>query len=124
MGELGIQGVRRGKTTKRTTVVDDSSQRPADLVKRAFVAPCLNRLWVADPTYVRTKTGWVYVAFVIEVFSRSVVGWRASRSLRSDLAIDALEWRFIHADTMALVTLFIIWIVKCNICRLVFRATR
>jgi putative transposase len=65
--------------------------RPADLVDRDFRAPAPNRLWVADLTYVKTHTGWVYVAFIIDVFSRMIVGWQASRSLRSDLAIDALE---------------------------------
>ena len=70
---------------------DDRSQRPADLVERQFRAPAPNRLWVADLTYVKTHTGWVYVAFIIDVYSRMVVGWQASRSLRSDLAIDALE---------------------------------
>jgi len=65
--------------------------RPADLVERKFAAPAPNRLWVADLTYVKTHIGWVYVAFVIDVYSRFIVGWQASRSLRSDLAIDALE---------------------------------
>ncbi|MBM3661826.1 MAG: IS3 family transposase [Actinobacteria bacterium] len=63
----------------------------SDLVERSFAAPAPNRLWVADITYVRTHSGWVYVAFVIDVFSRMVVGWQASKSLRSDLALDALE---------------------------------
>ena len=65
--------------------------RPADLVERRFAAPAPNRLWVADVTYVKTHTGWVYVAFIIDVYSRMIVGWQASRSLRSDSAIDALE---------------------------------
>ena len=64
---------------------------PPDLVARQFEAPAPNRLWVADLTYVKTHTGWVYVAFIVDVHSRFVVGWQASRSLRSDLAIDALE---------------------------------
>ena len=62
-----------------------------DLVDRALLAAAPNRLWVADLTYVKTHSGWVYVAFIVDVFSRMVVGWQASRSLRSDLAIDALE---------------------------------
>jgi putative transposase len=73
--------------------------RPSDLVKRQFRATAPNRLWVADLTYVKTHAGWVYVAFVIDVFSRSVVGWQAARSLRTDLALDALEmalWRRRH----------------------------
>ena len=75
----------------RTTEGDDRLDRPADLVERQFRAPAPNRLWVADLTYVKTHSGWVYVAFIIDVFSRMIVGWQASRSLRSDLAIDALE---------------------------------
>jgi transposase InsO family protein len=65
--------------------------RPADLVQRDFTATRPNQLWVADLTYVATWTGFVYVAFIIDVFSRMIVGWRVSRSLRSDLALDALE---------------------------------
>src|ERR1019366_5705751 len=91
MRDVHLSGVRRGKAFKRTTFGDDTQHRPADLVKRRFEADRPNRLWVADLTYVRTHTGWVYVAFVIDVFSRAVVGWQTSTSLRSDLAIDALE---------------------------------
>ena len=91
MRDLGISGARRGKTWTVTTETDDRLERPADLVDREFAAPAPNRLWVADITYVKTHSGWVYVAFVIDVFSRMVVGWQASTSLRSDLAIDALE---------------------------------
>ena len=65
--------------------------RPADLVERRFEASAPNQLWVADLTYVKTHAGWVYVAFVIDVFSRCVVGWQTSTSLRCDLALDALE---------------------------------
>ena len=90
MRELGIRGVVRGKTV-RTTVADVASQRPADLVERQFRASAPNRLWVADLTYVKTHSGWVFVAFIVDVFSRRVVGWQASRSLRADLALDALE---------------------------------
>lgn len=75
----------------RTTDGDATLGRPEDLVDRRFTAPVPNRLWVADITDVKTHTGWVYVAFVIDVYSRAVVGWQASTSLRSDLAIDALE---------------------------------
>jgi len=91
MRDLGLQGARRGRQWKRTTIGDDTLERPADLVDRQFVAEGPNRLWVADLTYVKTHTGWVYVAFVVDVFSRYVVGWQTSTSLRSDLAIDALE---------------------------------
>ena len=91
MGDMGLVGARRGRAFKVTTLGDDRLPRPADLVERDFTAPGPNRLWVADLTYVKTHTGWVYVAFVIDVFSRRVVGWQVSTSLRSDLAIDALE---------------------------------
>ncbi|MFP5576912.1 MAG: IS3 family transposase [Acidimicrobiia bacterium] len=91
MADLGLQGCRRGRVWVRTTEGDNRLDRPADLVKRQFSAPAPNRLWVADLTYVKTHTGWVYVAFIVDVFSRMVVGWQASRSLRADLAIDALE---------------------------------
>ena len=91
MGDMGLQGCRRGRVWIRTTEGDDRLDRPADLVERQFRAPAPNRLWVADLTYVKTHSGWVYVAFIVDVFSRMVVGWQASRSLRSDLAIDALE---------------------------------
>ena len=75
----------------RTTFPDTTATRPADLVDRQFRASAPNRLWVADLTYVKTHAGWVYVAFIVDVFSRYVVGWQASRSLRTDLALDALE---------------------------------
>ena len=91
MGDMGLVGARRGRAFKVTTLGDDRLPRPADLVERDFSAPGPNRLWVADLTYVKTHTGWVYVAFVVDVFSRRVVGWQVSTSLRSDLAIDALE---------------------------------
>lgn len=90
MTRLGLQGVVRGHTCK-TTVSDDAADRPADLVKRQFVAIRPNQLWVADITYVATWTGYVYVAFVIDVYARRIVGWRVSSSLRTDLVLDALE---------------------------------
>jgi putative transposase len=91
MRQMGLSGARRGRTWTVTTDSDHGYARPADLVDRAFAAPAPNRLWVADITYVKTHSGWVYVAFVIDVYSRMVVGWQASKSLRSDLALDALE---------------------------------
>jgi putative transposase len=90
MRDLGLQGAVRGKV-KRTTVTDDTADRPRDLVDRQFHAKEPNRLWVADLTYVRTWSGFVYVAFITDVFSRRIVGWQASRSLRTDLALHALE---------------------------------
>ena len=91
MRTLGLRGVVRGKARVRTTIGDEASTRPLDLVARRFRAPAPNRLWVADLTYVKTHSGWVYVAFVVDVCSRYVVGWPVSRSLRTDLALDALE---------------------------------
>jgi putative transposase len=90
MRELKLQGAVRGKR-HRTTIADDLAARPRDLVDRNFTAVAPNRLWVADLTYVRTWSGFVYVAFVTDVYSRMIVGWQASRSLRTDLALDALE---------------------------------
>ena len=91
MREMQLSGARRGRAFKVTTVVDESATRPLDLVERDFVADAPNQLWVADITYVATWSGFVYVALVIDVFSRAIVGWRVSASLKSDLALDALE---------------------------------
>ena len=96
MRQMGLQGVVRGRRYKTTTIVDEAAQRPADLVQRNFTAERPNQLWVADITYVATWAGFVYVAFVTDVFSRKIVGWRVSKSLRSDLALDALE-QALHA---------------------------
>ncbi len=90
MRDLGLRGVVRGKP-KFTTIPGEAADRPRDLVDRRFKAGAPNRLWVADLTYVRTWSGFVYVAFITDVYSRMIVGWQASRSLRSDLALDALE---------------------------------
>jgi putative transposase len=90
MRREGLRGAVRGKRFK-TTRTDGSQTRPADLVNREFTAAAPNRLWVADLTYVASWSGFVYVAFVIDVFSRYIVGWRVSSSLRTDLALDALE---------------------------------
>ncbi len=91
MGELGPRGVVRGRAFKVTTVAGEAAFRPPDLVAPQFRATRPNQLWVADLTYVATWRGFMYVAFVVDVFSRRIVGWRASSSLRSDLALDALE---------------------------------
>ena len=90
MQHMGLHGAVRGRTFK-TTIPDDITARPSDLVNRAFVATRPNQLWVADLTYVATWRGFAYVAFVIDVFARCIVGWRVSSSLRSDVALDALE---------------------------------
>ena len=90
MREMGLQGAVRGRRFK-TTIADDAAARPADLVNRTFTATRPNALWVADLTYVATWAGFVYVAFVIDVFARVIVGWRVARSLGTDLALDTLE---------------------------------
>ncbi len=90
MRDLGLRGVIRGKT-RRTTTPDEAAPRPADLVERDFSASRPNQLWVADLTYVATWSGFVYASFIIDAYSRFIVGWQTSRSLRTDLALDALE---------------------------------
>jgi len=90
MRALGLQGVRRGKTV-RTTVSDPAAPCPRDRVNRNFTAPQPNTLWVSDFTYVSTWAGFAYVAFVIDVFARYIVGWRVSASMRTDFVLDALE---------------------------------
>lgn len=90
MRQLGLQGVVRGKK-KRTTIPDEAAERPRDLVDRNFRAAAPNRLWVCDFTYVWTWAGFLYVAFVIDVYSRRIVGWRVSSSMSAQLPLDALE---------------------------------
>jgi putative transposase len=90
MRELGLAGARRGKR-RRTTVADPAAARPADLVQRQFHRPTPDRLWVADFTYVPTWSGMVYVAFVIDAYSRRILGWRAATSMKTALVLDALE---------------------------------
>jgi putative transposase len=107
MRDLGLRGISRAKGP-RTTVPGTGQDTREDLVKRAFLASAPDRLWVADITYVRTFAGWVYCAFVLDVFSRRVVGWQVSTSLRTDLALDALNmglWTRTHDghDVSALV---------------------
>ena len=97
MRSLGLQGVVRGRSC-RTTISDDAADRPADLVNRQFKATRPNQLWVADITFVATWTGFVYVAFVIDVYARRIVGWRVANSLRTDLVLDALE-QALHSRT-------------------------
>ncbi len=90
MRSIGLQGVTRTKRI-RTTRPAAAEQRPADLVERVFSAAAPNRLWVSDLTYVWTRSGFVYTAFIIDAFSRAIVGWRVSASLHAELALDALE---------------------------------
>lgn len=95
MRQARLHGVRRGRTV-RTTRSDEAATRPPDLVKREFTAARPNQLWVVDFTYVATFAGFVYVAFAIDVFSRMIVGWRAARSMRTDLPLDALDMALWH----------------------------
>jgi len=90
MRDLGLQGVIRGKP-KRTTISDKSAPCTLDRVNRQFKAPAPNRLWVSDFTYVVTWAGFVYVAFVIDVFARYIVGWRVIRTAHADFVLDALK---------------------------------
>jgi putative transposase len=95
MAELGIRGVQRGRK-RFTTHSDKTADRPPDLVKRDFTATAPNELWLADITYCSTWDGWLYAAFIIDVFSRTIVGWQIAPHMRTDLVLDALEmaaWR-------------------------------
>jgi len=106
MREMGLAGAVRGRAWITTTHAQEGGDRPTDRVDRQFVATRPNQLWVSDFTYVATWQGFVYVAFVIDVFARRIVGWRASSSPRTDLALDALEQAIYArrgADTAGLV---------------------
>lgn len=91
MRAQGLRGIPREKSRKTTFGDGAETPRPEDRVKRQFVADAPNQLWVADLTYVRTHAGWTYVAFVLDVYSRRVVGWQTSTRMRTDLALDALD---------------------------------
>jgi len=91
MREMGLAGAVRGRAWTTTTESPPNAERPTDLVDRHFTATRPNQLWVADFTYVATWRGFVYVAFVIDVFARRIVGWRVSASLRADFVLDALD---------------------------------
>jgi putative transposase len=90
MRELGLEGAHRGRR-RRTTIVDPAAARPADLVQRRFSQARPDAVWVADFTYVATWSGTVYVAFVLDAHSRRILGWRAARSMKTELVLDALE---------------------------------
>jgi transposase InsO family protein len=104
MRRLGLQGVRRGKVV-RTTTANPALPCPLDKVNRRFKAARPNQLWVSDFTYVSTWQGWLYVAFVIDVYARRIVGWRVSSSMQTDFVLDALEQALFdrrpgHADAL------------------------
>lgn len=90
MRDMGLQGVIRGKPM-RTTISDKAAVCPLDHVNRQFHAPAPNRLWVSDFTYVATWAGFVYVAFIVDVYARNIVGWRVSRNAHASFVLDALE---------------------------------
>ncbi|MGW2372677.1 DDE-type integrase/transposase/recombinase [Kitasatospora sp. NPDC001683] len=95
MREIGIEGVGRGQR-RRTTVPEPAAPRPPDLVNRRFAAERPHQLWLADLTYIRTWSGWVYVAFALDAYSRRIVGWQIATHMRADPPLDALEmalWR-------------------------------
>lgn len=91
MQQMGIRGVSRASVNAWTTISDADQAKPLDRVNRQFVADRPNQLWVADITYVATWAGFVYVAFIIDVYSRYIVGWRVGRSLETPVVLDALE---------------------------------
>ena len=91
MRELGISGASSKRKRPPTTLPGDPADRPSDLLDRCFDAAAPNRRWVADITYVQTLSGWVYTAFVMDLFARRILGWQVADHLRSDLALDALE---------------------------------
>jgi len=91
MRSLNMRGITRGQRKQITTVADKNLNVPPDLVNRQFVAQRPNQLWIADFTYVSTWSGFVYVAFVVDVYSRYIIGWRVLRNMQTDLVLDALE---------------------------------
>jgi transposase InsO family protein len=100
MAAEGIRGVQRG-ATRRTTTPDPAAVRPPDLVKRRFVAEAPNELWLADITYASTWEGWLYVSFILDAYSRTIVGWQIATHLRTDLVLDALEMAIFRRDVTA-----------------------
>ena len=91
MRELGLEGATGRRRKPRTTIPAPAGQQPADLVRRDFTAPAPNRRWVAGITYTDTASGFAYIAFITDLFSRKIVGWQVADHLRADLALDALE---------------------------------
>lgn len=100
MGDMGIRGVQRGRK-HFTTVADKAAARPPDLVERRFIAGRPNELWLADITYASTWQGWLHVSFILDVFSRAIVGWQIAEHMRTDLVLDALEMAIWRRDLTA-----------------------
>jgi putative transposase len=106
MRELGIEGRSARRKKPRTTIPDGTGRYPADLLERSFTAPAPDCRWVADITYVDTRSGWVYTAFILDLFARVIAGWQVAGHLRAELALDALEmaiWSRLRGDTAGLV---------------------
>ena len=91
MREMGIEGVSRSRKRVFTTVADPDAVRAPDLVNRDFTASEPDRLWVTDLTYVPTRSGMAYVCFIVDAFSRRIVGWRVASNMKTDMVLDALE---------------------------------
>ena len=117
MRDMGLRGTVRGRAWNTTTQSDPAAARPADLVDRQFVVTRPHQLWVADFTYVATWRGFVYVAVVIDVFARRIVGWRVSASLRTDFVLDALEQAIYDRRGAGVTDLGITAIAGRSICR-------
>jgi transposase InsO family protein len=114
MRDLGIAGVAAARKKPRITVPDTGAGRPADLLERDFTAPAPNRRWVADITYVPAACGFVYTAFVTDLFSRRIVGWQVADHLRVGLALDALEMAVFAAKTALMTSSCIIRIAASS----------
>jgi transposase InsO family protein len=97
MADMGIHGVQRGKKLF-TTIADADAARPPDLVNRQFVAERPNQLWLADITYCSTWEGWLYVSFILDCYSRMIVGWQIASHMRTELVLDALEMAIFRRD--------------------------
>ena len=124
MREMGLEGLRARKKRPRTTVPGPAGQeRPSDLLERDFTASAPNRRWVADITYIETSLGFVYAAFILDLFSRMIVGWQVSDTLRAELALDALEMAGVAA-TGWMASWSIIRIGEFSIPRSLYRAAR
>ena len=98
MRRHGLCGAQPGRKRHWLTVADDTAPRPADLVERRYIAERPSQPWVCDLTYLKTREGFVYLAFVKDVFSRMIVGWQTATHLRTDLVLDALSWPCTCAD--------------------------
>ena len=118
MRAMGLRGAVRGRAWVTTTQADRGADRPVDLVDRHFVATRPNQLWVSDFTYVATWRGFVYVAFVIDVFARRIVGWRVSTSLRTDFVLDVRHRGARRIERLARSTARATWCITATAARI------